>query len=130
MGDVANDDDRTSPMSAWLIGLFFGAIDAIMLFELGYIGMGFTLAFIALVAWKGPRLPAYAGLVSGVGLVWTILLANVGFRCAIENATPGSGCDAGDIWAWVAGAAGILAIGVAATLLAVRRTRTRRGVRS
>ena len=117
--------EQTSPMSAWLIGLFFGAIDAIMLFELGYIGMGFTLVFIALVAWKGPRLPAYAGLVSGVGLVWTILLANVGVRCAIENSTPGSGCDAGDIWAWVAGAASVLAVGLGATVLAARRLRSR-----
>ena len=123
--ETSEQSERTSPMSAWLIALFFGAIDAIMLFELGYIGMGFTLAFIALVAWKGPRLPAYAGLVSGVGLVWTILLANVGIRCAIENATPGAGCDAGDIWAWVAGAASILVIGLGATVLAARRLRSR-----
>ena len=112
-------------MSAWLIGLFFGAIDSILLFELGFVGVLFTLAFVGLVAWKGPRLPAASGLVTGLGLVWTILFAQVMARCAIENATPGSGCDAGDIGPWVAAVAGVLLLGIAATVVAARRLRAR-----
>ena len=117
---------RTSPMSAWLIGLFFGAIDAILLFELGFIGLPFTLAFVGLVAWKGPRLPAASGLVTGVGLVWTLLFANTMVHCAIENATPGSGCDLGGIGGWVAAAAGLLLVGVVGTVVAARRLRATR----
>jgi hypothetical protein len=120
-----NDPDQTSPMSGWLIALFFGAIDAILLFELGFIGLLFTLAFAGLVIWKGPRLPGLSGLVTGVGLVWTLLLTNVAVRCTIENATPGSGCDAGDIWVWIAGAGGILGLGTVGTVVAARRARAR-----
>ncbi len=117
--------DRTSPMSAWLIGLFLGAIDAVMLLELGYIGVGFTLVFVGLIVWKGPRLPAAAGLITGLGLFWTLAFARVMFECAVENATPGRGCEAGDIGGWVAVAAGITLVGAIATVVAARRLRAR-----
>jgi hypothetical protein len=116
---------QTSPMSAWLIGLFFGAIDSILLFELGFVGLLFTLAFVGLVAWKGPRLPAAAGLVTGIGLVWTILFANVMSGCAAANLGSGAGCDLTGIGPWVAAAAGVLLIGVAGTVVAARRLRAR-----
>jgi hypothetical protein len=112
-------------MSAWLIGLFFGAIDAVLLFELGFYGLLFTLAFIGLAVWKGPRLPALSGLVTGVGLVWTLLLARVALDCAIESLTPGSGCDPPGIGPWIAGAAVILGIGAIATVVAARHLRVR-----
>jgi hypothetical protein len=105
--------------------LFLGAIDSIMLLELGVIGMAFTLVCLALIAWKGPRLAATAGLVTGLGVIGTILFAMVAARCAVENATPGSGCDAGDIWTWIAVAVGVLALGVAGTVQAARRLRAR-----
>ena len=116
-------------MSAWLIGLFFGAIDSILLFELGFIGMLFTLAFVGLIAWKGPRLPAAAGLVTCVGLVWMMLFANTMVDCAIENATRGSGCDTTGIGLWVAAAAGLLLLGVVGTAVAARRLRASGRVR-
>ena len=122
---MSNAADRTSPMSAWLIGLFFGAIDAVMLLELGYIGVGFTLVFVGLIVWKGPRLPAAAGLITGLGLFWTLAFARVIVECAVENATPGRGCEAGDIGSWVAVAAGITLVGAIATVVAARRLRVR-----
>jgi hypothetical protein len=63
--------------------------------------------------------------VTGVGLVWTLLLTNVAVRCTIENATSGSGCDAGDIGIWILGAAGILGLGAVGTVVAARRARAR-----
>ena len=112
-------------MSTWLIGLFFGAIDSILLFELGFYGLLFTLAFVGLAVWKGPRLPALSGLVTGVGLVWTVLMTNVTVRCAIENMTAGAGCEADGIWVWIGTAVGILVIGAVATVIAARRLRAR-----
>jgi hypothetical protein len=122
---VSEDSTQTSPMSAWLIGLFFGAIDSILLFELGFIGLLFTLAFVGLIVWKGPRLPAASGLITGVGLVWTILFANTMARCAIDSATPGSGCDAAGIGPLVAFAVGLLLLGAVGTVVAARRLRAR-----
>jgi len=117
--------DQTSPMSAWLIGLFFGAIDSILLFELGFIGLLFTLVFVGLIAWKGPRLPAASGLVTGVGLVWTLLFANVFLACAASKLRPGEDCDLAGIGPWVATAAGVLLLGALGTIFAARRLRAR-----
>lgn len=117
--------DQTSPMSGWLIGLFFGAIDAILLFELGFIGLLLTLAFLGLAAWKGPRLAAASGLVTGVGLVWTLLFANTIVSCAAANARPGEGCDVDGIGPWVGVAVGVLVLGALGTMIEVRRRRAR-----
>ena len=70
-------------------------------------------------------MPAAAGLVTGVGLVWTLLFVNVMTRCAIENLTPGSGCEVGDIGVYVAVAIGVLLLGAVGTVIAARRLRAR-----
>ena len=118
---MATDPDQTSPMSAWLIGLFLGAINSITMFELGVLGAAFAALCVGLFGWKGPRLPAFAGFVIGIGVVWTVLFANSLVSCG--NSPTGSSCDPGALVPWVAGAAGVLALGVVGTVLAARRLR-------
>ena len=72
----------------------------------------------ALIVWKGPRLLATAGLVTGLGAVWTLLFGRVLVTC-----TPADGCDARGIGGWVAVAAVILAVGITGSIVAVRRDR-------
>ena len=122
---MAADQDQTSPMSAWLIGLFLGAIAAVALIGFGVTGVVFTMLFVGLIAWKGPRLAATAGLVTGLGVVWAILFSNVLVQCAQEDATPGSSCDVPGIGVWVAASVGVLLLGVVGTLVAARRLRAR-----
>jgi hypothetical protein len=112
-------------MSAWLIGFFLGAIAGFALLEFGFVGLVWGLACLGVIAWKGPRLPASAGVLAGIGAVWTILFARVMVQCSIENATPGSGCEAGDIGEWVVAAGSLLLLGIAGTILAARRLRAR-----
>jgi hypothetical protein len=115
--------DPTGPGCAWTIGLVLGGIAAIGLLSFGVYGVGFTLLALALIAWKGPRAIAAAGLVTGLGGTWAFLFGRVMVSCAIENAdTPGS-CDAGNIGLWVVGSAGILVVGVAMSIVIARRAR-------
>jgi hypothetical protein len=112
--------------NGWLPGFVLGVIDGFGLLELGFVGLVFSVLSVLLIAWKGPRLMAIAGLASGAGAVWTILLSGVMLRCAAENAVPGQSCQAGDIGSWVAVAIAILVVGLAASLILARRS-ARRG---
>ena len=109
---------QPSRRSGWLPGLVLGAVNAFALLETGVIGLVLTVLSLLLIAWKGPRLVAAAGFVTGAGGLWTLLFARVMLSCTFAN-----GCDAGNIDVWVAVAAVILAVGISATMLAVRRSR-------
>jgi hypothetical protein len=117
---VVEQESRTpaSARSGWLPGLVLGAVDAFALLETGVIGLGITVLTVALLAWKGPRFIATAGLVTGLGAVWTLLFGRVLLSC-----TPAESCDARGIGAWVMVAAAILAVGVGGSIVAVRRAR-------
>jgi hypothetical protein len=106
-----------SPASAWLSGLVLGAVSGLALLALGLVGVALLAASLLLVAAKGPRALAGAGLVAGLGLVWTVLFTRVGLSCLAPD------CQAGDIWTWVAGAAVLFAVGLTGSAVALRRTR-------
>lgn len=106
---------------AWLAGVILGFISGPALFVLGVYGMIFMLACIALIAWKGPRLLAGAGLITGVGLVFTVLFARVALTCGGPLDPGTSSCVAGDLGGWIAGSAAIFAVGLVASAVALRR---------
>lgn len=109
---------RTAPSaaSAWLSGLVLGAVSGLALLALGTIGLALVVASALLILVKGPRALPAAGFVSGLGLVWTALLARVALTCVAP------GCEAGDIGGWVAKAATIFVIGLVASAFALRRS--------
>jgi hypothetical protein len=123
---VASPSKQQGGWTGWVPGLVLGVIDAFGLLELGVVGLAFSVLSILLIAWKGPRLMALAGLVSGAGAAWTILFSGVMLRCAAENAVPGQGCEAGDIGSWVAIAIAMLVVGLVASFSLARRS-ARRG---
>lgn len=122
--DLASE--ATSPGCAWAIGFGLGAIATVGLLELGFLGLGFVALAAGLIAWKGPRLMGLSGLLVGLGAVLLLLFGRVLVSCASENASAPGSCDAGDIGFWVAVAAGMAALGVAATAVAIRRPARRR----
>jgi hypothetical protein len=118
---VGSPSDLPGRWTGWIPGLVLGVIDAFGLLELGFVGLAFTVLSVMLIAWKGPRRMALAGLVSGAGAAWTILFSGVMLRCAAENAVPGQSCEAGDIGSWVALAVAILIAGLVGSFAVARR---------
>jgi len=114
---------QPSAWSAWVAGLVLGAVSAFALLALGVVGIVLTIVSVLLIAWKGPRLLAMAGLVTGAGVTWTLLFARVMLSCASENATAAGSCEAGDIGLWVATGAAITLFGLVLSLVAARRSR-------
>jgi hypothetical protein len=70
--------------STWLAGLVLGFVCGLLLLE-GFLGILFLAASLGLIAWKGPRLLAGAGLLTGLGLVWAVLFTNVAINCAFPQ---------------------------------------------
>jgi len=115
--------DQTGPGCAWTVGLILAGLSAVTLLEAGVFGLGFVAIAVGLIAWKGPRQIAFGGFLMGLGGVLACLWGSVLLRCTDENAaTPGS-CDAGYLWPWVLGAVAALGLGVALSIIAVRRAR-------
>lgn len=96
---------ETPRRTAWLAGTLLGVVNAFGVFYLAVAGMILALLGVAVIAWKGPRLPAFAGLVTGVGFTWTMLFGNA------DN----------DLIRWAGAAEAILAVGLLATIVAARR---------
>jgi hypothetical protein len=106
-----------------LSGLVLGACDGLALLETGAMGLVLTALSLLLIAWKGPRLLATSGLVTGAGVTWTLLFTRVMLSCASENAAAAGSCDAGDIRLWVAIGGAIALAGLGLSLVAARRSR-------
>jgi hypothetical protein len=109
--------------SGWLSGVVLGFAGGLLVLELGMFGLIFVVAAIALIVWKGPRGLAGAGLVTGVGLVWSVLFARVGLDCTVFL-EPGKGCGADNIWGWVAASIVFFVGGLLASALALQRTKS------
>jgi hypothetical protein len=112
---------ETSPAGGWLSGLVLGVASAFMLIELGVIGLTFLALAALLIAWKGPRLLAASGLVTGLGLIWTVLFTRVQITCGPGALFPESGCSSDDISRWILGSAGVFAVGLLLSAWALRR---------
>ena len=107
---------------AWLAGLVLGFAGGLVLLELGFFGLVFVLASIGLILWKGPRLLAGSGLLTGLGLVSTVLFARVALTCG-GPLDPGlSECFAPDLTGWLVGSAAVFVLGLVASAFALRRT--------
>ena len=108
---------------AWLAGLVLGAISGLMVLELGSLGLTFVLVSLGLILWKGPRRLAGAGLVSGFGLILSVLFARVALTCGGPFDPGTSTCVAPDLTGWVIGGAVIFGLGLIASALALQRTK-------
>jgi len=114
---------RTAPASAWLSGLVLGVATGFVTIELGVIGLSLVLASIALIVWKGPRLPGFGGLLAGFGGLWTFLFARVALTCGPQALLPDSGCFTEDLTPWIAGSGALFAAGLVLSIVALRRRR-------
>ena len=106
---------------AWLSGLSHGVVSGLTLVTFGTMGLLFAVVSLVLIVWKGPRALAAAGLLMGIGLIWSVLFARVGLDCTVF-VDPGEGCEAGSIWSWVAVSVAFFVGGIVASALALKRT--------
>lgn len=106
----------------WLPGLVLGVATGFLLLELGTIGLGFALVSVILIAWKGPRLAASAGFLTGAGLIWTVLFARVAVSCAIDAQLPGEDCEAPGIVPWILVATVTFGLGLITSAVAFARS--------
>lgn len=116
-------DPALGGKSDWFAGLVLGAAAGLCVLVAGFVGLTVLVAGIPLIAWKGPRSLALTGLVTGIGLVWTVLWARVWLTCDVLPQPPGTSCDSGGISPWVLAAFGILMVGLVASALVLRRSR-------
>ena len=115
----------SSPGAAWLSGVVLGAVGGIGSLTFGVLGLAFLAVAALLIAWKGPRLLAGAGLVTGAGLIWTVLFTRVQLTCGQGEIGPNGGCFTEDLTPWIAGSAAVFVAGLVASALALRRMQRR-----
>jgi len=121
-----HSERRSSSSVVWLSGLVLGAVGGIGVLEVGLLGLGFLVVALGLIAWKGPRILAAAGLATGFGLIWTLLFLRVQWTCAPGAPLPETGCVSEDLTPWIAGSAVIFVAGLVASAAAFRRAATGR----
>jgi hypothetical protein len=108
---------------AWLSGLVLGASAAFMLLELGVLGLAFLAVAVLLIAWKGPRAVAGGGLLTGLGLIWTVLFLRVQLTCGPGALFLDTSCSSDDLTPWILGSAAFFAAGLLLSAWALRRLR-------
>lgn len=123
---MTNKPDRRStatPASGWLAGLLLGALVGLttISFALGVLGLPIILASVALIAWKGPRQLAGAGLLTGWGLLWTVLIVNSTVACLTIDRGPGRWCEPGDTGGWLLAGIAIFVVGLVTSAAAFGR---------
>ena len=116
----------TRPRAAWLAFMLLGILDTVLLLEFPIAGVLLLVLAVAGVAARPPRAASIAGLITGIGGTWTGLMVRVKMSCDAFDATPGQGCEAPGIEAWIL--VGLLILGVGlVTTAAVAIQGTRRG---
>ena len=114
----------TTARSAWLGGLVVGVAAGFGTLEFPTLGWLLVIAFAVGADVSRRPLPAAAGLLTGLGMSWVVLLGRVALTC---RATDGEvGCHAPGIEPWLAVGLGMLATGVMLTVLEVARQRRSR----
>jgi hypothetical protein len=113
----------TRPASGWLAGLVLGVASGFLLIELGVIGLAFLAVALVVISWKGPRLLAAGGLLTGSGVLWTVLFARVALTCGATAFFPDPNCSTDDLTPWVASSAAIFIAGLLLSAFALARMR-------
>ena len=93
------------------------------------LGLGIALVFGLLIVRRARRLPAFGGLLVGLGAAWVGLLVRAQLACQAFDAEPGQECMQPDIGAWLAVGGVFVAIGVVATVAAAVRRNGGRNAR-
>ena len=106
-------------LSNWTAGLVVGVGAGVLSLILPVLGWLIVVAFLVGLIRASPRLPAFGGLFVGLGTTWLVLLIRSHLECQAFNAGPGQECFEPDIGPFLAVGAGLFAIGVLATVLAV-----------
>lgn len=100
----------------WLAGFVVGVAAGFLTLEFPSLGWLLAIAFAIPAAIVGPRVAAIGGLLAGLGAVWTVLLARVAVTCR-------EGCEAPGIERWLIFGGGLLAAGLALSVIGVWRRR-------
>jgi hypothetical protein len=114
--------DVTSRRTAWLAFLVLGVLDGVVL--LSFPSLGFVILALGLagIAVRPPRVAALAGLVTGVGAIWSLLLIRVAVSCDAFNREPGQSCESPGIEGWILVGLVVLVIGVVGSVFLVVRS--------
>jgi hypothetical protein len=115
-----------STREGWIAGLAVGAAGGFLALELPILGWEVVVAFAVIAGVRGPRLPAEAGLLLGLGASWVLVLGRGMLDCRAFNEVPGQECIQPDLGPWLIAGGTMLALGVAATAHAVGRARRTR----
>jgi hypothetical protein len=115
----------TRASTGWLPGLVLGAIGGLLSisFAVGILALPFLALAIALIAWKGPRLLAGGGLLTGHGLMWLVLLLRVQLTCGAAAVFADDSCESTDLTGWIAVGATIFVVGLVMSAVGVKRAR-------
>jgi len=108
-------------MRGWLAGLVVGVAAGFWLAEWPTLGALIALAFAVPAALSRARVAALGGLLMGIPAIWLTVIGLATARCADFDAGPGQECVMADVGPWAAVAVGLLILGAAASLAAVRR---------
>jgi hypothetical protein len=107
----------------WIAGLVVGVAGGFLALEFPTLGWLILVLFAIPAAVVGPRAAAIGGLLTGFGACWLVLLGRVAITCQATGDE--LGCHAPGIEPWLAVGAGVLAIGLALTIVAFARARRR-----
>ncbi|HZC32617.1 MAG TPA: hypothetical protein VE640_04945 [Candidatus Bathyarchaeia archaeon] len=107
--------------SGWIPGFVVGVAAGFATLEFPTLGWLLVIVFAIIAAILGPRIAAIAGLLTGLGTIWLLLLGHVAVSCQATGSE--LGCHAPDIQPWLVAGGTMLAAGVALTLVAFGRAR-------
>jgi hypothetical protein len=119
---------ETDLAGAWLAGLILGGLTGLttVSFALGVLGLPILVGSVAVILWKGPRAIALAGFVTGIGLVWSVLIASSTISCLTIDRGPGRWCEPADgVWRFLVAGATMLVLGLVLSAEAFKRRRRR-----
>ena len=107
--------------AGWIPGFVVGVAAGFATLEFPTLGWLLVIVFAILAAILGPRMAAIAGLLTGLGTIWLVILGRVAISCQATGDE--LGCHAPEIAPWLIAGGAMLATGVALTVVAYRRGR-------
>jgi hypothetical protein len=102
--------------AGWIPGFVVGVAAGFATLELPTLGWLLVIVFAIIAAILGPRIAAIAGLLSGLGTIWLVILGHVAISCQATGDE--LGCHAPEIAPWLIAGGAMLAAGVAVTVVA------------